>query len=340
MFMKESDAEKLIEVSSLSVDFSSGKETISAVDNISFSINRGEIVALVGESGCGKSVTCLSLARLVEEAAVSYSKGEIKFYDQGTVLNITDLPQNKLRNIRGKKIAYIFQEPSTSLNPVMKVGEQLAESIMAHDNDDDLDVDSEVISLLKLVGIPEPEKRLNAYPCHFSGGMQQRVMIAMAIAGNPEILVADEPTTSLDVTIQAQMIELFRKIRDEKGMAILLVTHNLGIVADIADRVMVMYAGHIVESCSKQKIFIAAMHPYTLALLKAIPKLGRGRVRLESIPGVLHNYNKEYRGCRFAERCLLMKNLAAEKSDLCVKKVPEERVIFPEHKCMCHYAHG
>jgi peptide/nickel transport system ATP-binding protein len=334
-----SDAEKLIEVSSLSVDFPSGKETVSAVDNISFSINRGEIVALVGESGCGKSVTCLSLARLVDETAVRYASGTIKFYDKDTVVDILDLPQNKLRNIRGQKIAYIFQEPSTSLNPVMKIGEQLAESVMAHNNDDDLDVDVEVISLLKLVGIPEPEKRLNSYPCHLSGGMQQRVMIAMAIAGNPEILVADEPTTSLDVTIQAQIIELFRKIKDEKGMAILLVTHNLGIVADIADKVMVMYAGHIVESCSKQEIFTAPLHPYTMALLKAIPRLGRGRVRLESIPGVLHNYSKEYMGCRFAERCL-RKSLADGESEICVREVPEERVIIPGHKCKCHYAHG
>jgi len=337
--MYVSEIEKILEVSSLSIDFLSEKETVSAVDNISFCISKGEIVALVGESGCGKSVTCLSLARLVDETAGRYSNGEIKFYDKDTVLNVLNLPQNKLRKIRGEKIAYIFQEPSTSLNPVMKIGEQLAENVLAHNKDDDLDVEAEVISLLKLVGIPEPEKRLNSYPCHFSGGMQQRVMIAIALAGNPEILVADEPTTSLDVTIQAQIIELFREIKDKKGMAILLVTHNLGIVADIADRVIVMYAGHIVESCSKQEIFTVPLHPYTRALLKAIPRLGRGRVRLESIPGVFHNYGKEYGGCRFADRCSLKKSLTKAESEICMRKVPEDRMIIPGHKCKCHHVH-
>ena len=274
----------LLEVDNLSVNFQVGAAALPAVSEVSFQLESHEILALVGESGCGKSVTCLSLARLLPEPPAQYAGGGIRIQDGGEFREILELSNRELRKIRGGRIAYIFQEPGVSLNPVFRVGDQIAEAILLH-RKDVTDVRGEIISLLAQVGIPDPEARISAYPHEMSGGMQQRVMIAMALASRPEILVADEPTTALDVTIQAQILNLLKQLGRDTGMAIILVTHNLGIVAEMADRVVVMYAGHAVEAAPVGVILEQPLHPYTVALLKAVPKLNHPGERLTTIPG-------------------------------------------------------
>ncbi|MCG3147842.1 MAG: Oligopeptide transport ATP-binding protein OppD [Verrucomicrobiae bacterium] len=287
----------LLEVRNLQISFFTDEGEVRAVDGVSFAIQKGETLALVGESGCGKSVTALSLAKLVATPPGLYKGGEILLDGE----DVLQMSKDRLRQIRGAKISYIFQEPATSLNPVFRIGWQIKEVLQLHRPD--AATDAEVVRLLKLVRIPDPECRLRDYPHQLSGGMQQRVMIAMALACNPGLLVADEPTTALDVTIQAQILDLLKDLKREIGMSILLITHNLGIVGDLADNVCVMYAGRVVEQSPAAELLKKPLHPYTIALMRSIPRLGARADRLQSIPGTVPSAARLPAGCKFAPRC-------------------------------------
>jgi len=287
----------LLEIKNLKLDFASGGKYLRAVDDVSLRLNEGETVCLVGESGCGKSVTALSIAQLVPTPPAKYAGGEILLNGR----DVLKMSPAELRSIRGGVVSYVFQEPGASLNPVSRIGAQIKESLKLHKPAKA--TDAEVIRLLKLVGIPAPESRIRNYPFEMSGGMQQRVMIAMALASEPKLLVADEPTTALDVTIQAQILDLLRDLKQRFNMAILLITHNLGIVGDMADRVAVMYAGQIVELSPAQELLSRPLHPYTKALMNSVPKLQGGATRLTAIPGKVPGIGSFPPGCRFAPRC-------------------------------------
>ncbi|HWX19542.1 MAG TPA: ABC transporter ATP-binding protein [Candidatus Binatia bacterium] len=300
----------LLEIKDLKLDFRSGEATLRAVDGVSFSLNAGETVCLVGESGCGKTVTALSIARLVPSPPGQYAGGEILLEGR----DVLKMSNRELREIRGRVVSYVFQEPGASLNPVLRVGSQIKEALKLHRPHQA--ADAEIIRLLKLVGIAAPESRLKNYPFEMSGGMQQRVMLAMALASGPKLLVADEPTTALDVTIQAQILELLNDLKQRLGMAILLITHNLGIVGEMADRVAVMYAGQIVELAPSGDLLRQPLHPYTRALISSVPKLGLGARRLTAIPGNVPRPGDFPPGCRFAPRCPIAR---AE----CARAVPD-----------------
>src|SRR3954447_19607620 len=291
----------LLEIRNLKLEFGSPEKPLRAGADVSFSIAAGETVCVVGESGCGKSVTALSIARLVPSPPARYVGGQILLNGQ----DVLRMKKTDLRQIRGGVVSYIFQEPGSSLNPVFRVGNQIRESLKLHRPE--ANTDAEVIRLLKLVGIPAPESRIRDYPHQLSGGMQQRIMIAMALASQPKLLIADEPTTALDVTIQAQIIELLRDLKQRLGMAMLLITHNLGIVGDIADRVAVMYAGQIVELAPAREMLRRPLHPYTKALINSVPKLSGGAERLSAIPGNVPRIGNFPPGCRFAPRCPTVK---------------------------------
>lgn len=313
----------LLDVNQLDVFFRTRTEPIRAVNGVSFSVAPGETVALVGESGCGKSVTALALTRLV--AAPGYVAGSsIRFTGQ----DVLAMDQARLRQIRGAEIAYIFQEPATSLNPVFRVGWQIAEALKLHRPE--IAVRAEVINLLNRVGLPDPARRLSAYPHELSGGMQQRVMIAMALACRPRLLVADEPTTALDVTIQAQILDLLVSLQSEMGMAILLITHNLGLVAGVARRVNVMYAGRIVERGLVENILVRPAHPYTCGLMAAVPRLSGGKNRMTGIPGNVPNPACLPAGCPFHPRC-------PKAQALCRRQDPIETIITGDHRVRCHF---
>lgn len=327
----------ILEVKDLSIGFISGKNKVApTVSEISFQLELGEILALVGESGCGKSISCMSLSKLLPSPpAVISGTINLKKRD-GTTVDVLKLSGKELRKIRGREIAYIFQEPSVSLNPVFRIGDQIREVLELHRPEIE-DQDAEIISLLRKVGIPAPEARIKCYPHELSGGMQQRIMIAMALASNPSILIADEPTTALDVTIQAQILDLLKQLRKEQGMSIILVTHNLGIVAEMADRVCVMYAGRIAETAPVQELLNNPQHPYTQALLKAVPVLGGDKGKLSTIPGTVPLPADFPAGCRFCDRCQFF----AEKKDLpCKENIPEFTEISPGHFCACHLKKG
>jgi oligopeptide/dipeptide ABC transporter ATP-binding protein len=328
----------LLEVKNLSVEFMSGGRRLPAVTDVSFSLEKGGTLALVGESGCGKSVTCLSLAKLLPEPPAVYAGGEILFDDGCFKCDVLKLGKKGLLSVRGGRIAYIFQEPSVSLNPVFRVGDQIAEAIALHRPDVD-DIEAEVVSQLAKVGIPEPRKRADCYPHEMSGGMQQRVMIAMALSMSPKLLIADEPTTALDVTIQAQILELLEKIREGSGMGIILITHNLGIVAGMADSVAVMYAGRIVETGPARELVKTPLHPYTRALLSAVPKLGKSGGKLFTIPGMVPSPADYPAGCRFFGRCALAQSRSAADQKRCAEQKPEF-VSFDSgaRRCACHFA--
>ena len=300
----------LLEIKNLRLDFVNSEGSARAVDGVSLTLGAGETVCLVGESGCGKSVTAQSIAKLLPSPPAQYSSGEI-FLNGRDVLKMAS---EELRSIRGGVVSYVFQEPGASLNPVFRIGAQIKESLKLHQPQKAND--AEVIRLLKLVGIPAPESRLKNYPFEMSGGMQQRVMIAMALASEPKLLVADEPTTALDVTIQAQILDLLRDLKQRLGMAILLITHNLGIVGDIADRVAVIYAGQIVELAPARELLSRPLHPYTRALMASVPKLGNAAARLTTIPGTVPRLGNFPTGCRFAPRCPIAK-------PECVRSMPE-----------------
>ncbi len=321
--VKDVACNNLLEVNNLRVYFRTRAAPIRAVDGVSFDVRNGETMALVGESGCGKSVTAMALARLVPSPGY-YAGGSILFDSTDTMkINL-----NKLQKLRGAEISYIFQEPSSSLNPVFTVGYQVEESLRLHRRG--LNNREETIRLLNTVGIADAVHRVRSYPHELSGGMQQRVMIAMALACRPKLLVADEPTTALDVTVQAQILELLTKLQQEFGMAVLLITHNLGIVADMARRVNVMYAGRIVESGQTEEILSCPRHPYTRGLLAAVPRLTSENKRMAGIPGTVPNPASLPTGCKFNPRCQMA-------TDLCRQKEPSEENISETHRVKCHY---
>ena len=297
-----STADRLLEVNDLKTYFDTDEGTVRAVDGVSFHISRGETLAVVGESGSGKSVTSLSAMRLIPTPPGRIADGEILFEGRDLVTR----PEREMRRIRGNEISMIFQEPMTSLNPVYTVGDQIAEAIVLHQGKSNREALRMSAEMLDLVGIPEPEKRIKNYPHQMSGGMRQRVMIAMALSCGPKLLIADEPTTALDVTIQAQILDLMRNLQNEIGMSILFITHDLGVVAEMADRVVVMYAGRAVEEGDVKDIFGAPKMPYTLGLLNSIPRVDKAAVhqqRLEAIPGNVPNPLYLPEGCAFHPRC-------------------------------------
>jgi oligopeptide/dipeptide ABC transporter ATP-binding protein len=287
----------LLSIQNLTVEFGPANASIRVVDDLSLEVEQGETVCLVGESGSGKSVTALSIARLLSPSQVRYPAGQILVKERD-VLRMTAA---ELRSVRGGIVSYVFQEPGASLNPVYRIGSQIKETLRLHCPH--VATDEEVIRLLTLVGISDPRSRMKSFPHELSGGMQQRVVIAMAIAPRPRLLVADEPTTALDVTIQAQIIELLTELRSALGMSILLITHNLGLVGDIADRLAVMYAGQIVEMGRALEVLQNPAHPYTRALLRSVPEIGSLKPKLESIPGNVPNPGSFPRGCHFHPRC-------------------------------------
>ena len=320
-------AETLLEVKDLKTEFKRGKKDwITAVNGVSFEVNPGEIVGLVGESGCGKSVTSLSVMRLHSKLTTRLS-GQINFCGK----ELLDLSEKEMQGIRGNDISMIFQEPMSALDPIMRVEDQLAEAITLHSANISKDeVHKRSVDALKLVGIPEPEMTLKNYPHELSGGMCQRVMIAMAMACEPKLLIADEPTTALDVTIQAQILALMEKIRDERNTGILLITHDLGVVAETCSRVIVMYAGNIVEQAPIGELFSNPQHPYTQGLIASVPRLGRRVDRLPSIPGSVPDLAVMPQGCRFAPRCKYA-------TDACRRTLPTSHKVADGHTCACLY---
>ena len=292
-------SEPLLEVQDLRTHFFTDEGVVRAVDGVSFEVRAGETLAIVGESGSGKSVTSLSILRLVATPPGRIVSGQIRFRGH----DLLALPPAEMRAIRGREISMIFQEPMTSLNPVYTCGEQIMESVILHERMNRRDARARAIEMLQLVGIPSPAQRVDEYPHQLSGGMRQRVMIAMALACRPAVLIADEPTTALDVTIQAQILDLLRRLQAELGMAVILITHDLGVVAETADRVAVMYAGQIVESGDVRTIFSRTSHPYTAGLMASLPRLGATRERLRVIAGTVPNPAQYPPGCRFHPRC-------------------------------------
>ena len=320
-------AETLLEVKNLKTEFKRGKKDwITAVNGVSFQVRAGEIVGLVGESGCGKSVTSLSVMRLHSKLNTRLT-GEINFGGK----SILDLSEAEMRSIRGNEISMIFQEPMSALDPIMRIENQLTEAISLHNKGlSKQEIHERCVRSLKLVGIPEPEMTLRNYPHELSGGMCQRVMIAMAMACEPKLLIADEPTTALDVTIQAQILALMEDIRNKRNTGILLITHDLGVVAETCSRVIVMYAGNIVEEAPVKELFRNPQHPYTKGLIESVPKLGRRVHRLPSIPGSVPDLSVMPKGCRFAPRCKY-----AQAS--CAQRPPELVKVGEDHKCACPF---
>ena len=298
--MSQTTGKPILEVEDLRTYFYTRDGVVRSVDGVSFSVSEGETLAIVGESGCGKSVTSLSILRLIASPPGKIISGSIRFHGK----DLLDFSDEEMRDIRGDKISMIFQEPMTSLNPVLTVGRQIGEVLELHRHCSMEETRIRILELLKMVNIPEPESRMNEYPHQLSGGMRQRIMIAMALACDPEILIADEPTTALDVTIQAQILNLMRELRDKTRAAIILITHDLGVVAEMAQRVVVMYAGRKVEEASVNDLFEKPMHPYTLGLLNSMPRLDdSASKRLVEIPGMVLSMRNEIIGCAFAPRC-------------------------------------
>ncbi|MCO6418889.1 ABC transporter ATP-binding protein [Siccirubricoccus sp. KC 17139] len=320
----------LLEVENLQTHFRTPDGVNRAVDGVSFHVNAGETVAIVGESGCGKSVTSMSILRLIPEPPGKIA-GAIRF--QGR--DLLKLSDREMRQIRGNEISMIFQEPMTSLNPVLTVGRQIGETLRLHQGLSASQAEQKAIEMLTLVGIPEPARRVKEYPHQLSGGMRQRVMIAIALACNPKLLIADEPTTALDVTIQAQILELMRDLKHRVGAAIVLITHDLGVVAEVAERVIVMYAGRKVEEAAVGPLFRTPRHPYTQGLLGSMPKLGSSlhgeETRLAEIPGLVPSLKAKIPGCVFATRC-------PHATDLCRQVAPALEEKAPGHVAACHYA--
>ncbi|GGJ10314.1 ABC transporter ATP-binding protein [Neoroseomonas lacus] len=320
----------LLEVENLQTHFRAADGINRAVDGLNFHVNARETVAIVGESGCGKSVTAMSILRLIPEPPGKIA-GAIRF-DGRDLLTLSD---REMRAIRGNEISMIFQEPMTSLNPVLTVGKQIGETLRLHQGMSSNQAEARAVEMLKLVGIPEPERRVREYPHQLSGGMRQRVMIAIALACNPKLLIADEPTTALDVTIQAQILDLMRDLKNTVGAAIVIITHDLGVVAEVAERVIVMYAGRKVEEAAVEKLFRNPRHPYTQGLLGSMPKLGSSlsgeETRLQEIPGLVPSLKRKIDGCVFASRC-------SYATDLCRTISPALEEKAEGHIAACHYA--
>ena len=321
----------LLEVEDLRVEFAAPEGTVRAVDGVSFEIREGETLGLVGESGCGKSITALSLLRLIAPPG-RISGGRIRYRGR----DLLTVSEREIRKIRGKEIALIFQEPVAALNPVFTVGAQISEAIRVHNRIGRKEAMAEAVRLLGLVQIPDPRRRIHEYPHQMSGGMCQRVMIAMALSCKPSLLVADEPTTALDVTIQAEILDLLRRLREQFDLSVLLISHNLGVVAESGSRVAVMYAGRIVEEAPVREIFASPKHPYTLGLLRSMPRLGErartGRRRLSTIPGSVPDPARREPGCPFAPRC-------PEAMEACRQVEPRLLPLSPGRKVSCFLHH-
>jgi oligopeptide/dipeptide ABC transporter ATP-binding protein len=317
----------LLRVSNLRTSFFTSDGEVRAVDGVSFDIDDGKTVGLVGESGCGKSVTALSIVQLLPKSTGRIVGGEIQFQAR----DLASLPEQEMRRIRGNEISMIFQEPMTSLNPVMTVGDQIAETVRLHEGASPSEARNRAIEMLRLVKIADPQKRVGNYPHQFSGGQRQRVMIAMALACTPKLLIADEPTTALDVTIQAQILELIGELQGRLGMAVLLITHDLGVVAERADEVAVMYAGKIVESAKPEVIFSHPKHPYTIGLLDSVPGRRSGKKRLAAIPGMVPSPLDWPTGCRFRDRCV-------RADACCAAQLPPLIEIERHHRVACFMA--
>jgi len=317
---------KLLEVKGLKTHFFTQSGVVKAVDGISYHVDEGEVLGIVGESGCGKSVGAMSIMKLVASPPGRIVDGEIEFEGD----NLLDMDDTQMRSVRGNRIAMVFQEPMTSLNPVLTIGRQLTETLELHQGMTRDEADVRAGELLSMVGIPDPESRLKDYPHQFSGGMRQRVMIAMALSCNPRLIIADEPTTALDVTIQAQILELMQDLAKELGTALIIITHNLGVVARYADRVIVMYAGKIIESATAAELYANPKHPYTRALLNSVPRLDESRegVKLEAIQGMPPDLSSLTGGCSFAPRCRFVQ-------DSCLTDDPVLEDVAPAHQSAC-----
>jgi len=323
--MATKDEEKILEVKDLRTYFYTEDGEVRAVDGLTYNVKRGESVGLVGESACGKSVSALSIMRLIPYPPGIIVGGEVIFNGQ----DLLQVSEAEMRHIRGNQIAMIFQEPMTSLNPVLTIGRQVSESLELHRGMDKKAAAEEVVKLLKLVSLPDVEKRVGDYPHQFSGGMQQRIMIAMALSCNPELLIADEPTTSVDVTVQAQLLELIGNLRDQFGTSVIIITHNLGVVARYVDRVNVMYAGRLVETAPTDVLYSEPKHPYTLGLLASVPRLDLARKRkLSVIDGLPPNLARVPKGCAFCPRCYFA-------IDRCREERPELEEVEENHYSAC-----
>lgn len=321
--MEEKDI-PILEVKGLKTYFTTKKGISKAVDGIDFVLNKGETLGIVGESGCGKSMTSLSILRLIPSPPGKITGGSILFKGK----DLVTLPESEMRKVRGNDISMIFQEPMTSLNPVIPVGEQIAEAIRLHQKLAKKAAWEKAVEMLKIVGIPSPEKRAKQEPFQLSGGMRQRVMIAMALACSPEILIADEPTTALDVTIQAQILEIIKNLQKQLGMGVIMITHDLGVVAETCDQVVVMYAGNIVEHTSSKELFANPKHPYTQGLLESLPNITEDVEELKTIEGTIPSpYNLPI-GCRFSSRC-------PHRKDICVEVNPELFDVSLDTKVRC-----
>ena len=318
-------SQNILEVKDLSISFGNNKDKVEVVNKISLTIPKKKIISLVGESGCGKTVSALSIMGLLPTPPGNIDSGEIIFDGK----NLLELDEDELREYRGNRISMIFQEPVSSLNPVFTIGEQIGESIRTHQKISDKDEKEKVLELLEMVGIPAPNRRINSYPHELSGGMCQRVMIAMALSCNPELLIADEPTTALDVTIQAGILKLILELRDRIGMAVLLITHDLGIVSEVADEVYVLYAGRVVEKGNSEKIFNTPSHPYTIGLINSIPTLENDGNKLSSIPGTIPSPKNFPSSCRFHDRC-------SYKIEKCAQTNPQLEQIESDHYVACY----
>lgn len=318
----------LLEVKELRTHFHTERGRVTAVDGVSFSLEEGEILGVVGESGCGKSVTSQSILRLFDEKYTAQYEGEINFKEK----ELLKLPISQMQKIRGNDISMIFQDPSSSLNPVNTIGDQISEAILLHQNISKQDAYKKAIHMLKLTGIPAPEKRVNEYPHQLSGGMQQRAMIAIALACQPKLLIADEPTTALDVTIQAQILDLILQLNRELRMGVIFITHDLGVVSEVCTNVVVMYLGQIVEVADVKSLFSKPLHPYTKGLMRSVPQLEGDRLdKLHVIEGTVPSLDKVPKGCRFAPRC-------PYADEMCVQKAPELQQHEEGRKVRCwHY---
>ncbi len=316
---------ELLRVKDLKTYFFTHEGIVRAVDGVSFEINKGETLGLVGESGCGKSVTALSIMRLIPDPPGKIINGEIYFEGK----NLLELDEKEMRRIRGKKISMIFQEPMTSLDPVFTIGHEIMEAIQLHQGLKKEEARQRAIEALRIVGMPDPERRIDEYPHELSGGMRQRAMIAMALSCNPTLLIADEPTTALDVTIQAQILRLIDELKDKFGASVILITHDLGVIAEMCDYVAVMYAGHIVEYTNVDALFSSPLHPYTKGLNRSIPRLDVESERLEIIKGSVPNLLNVPSGCPFHPRC----DFCEER---CVKEMPKLMEVEDHHLVRCH----